>query len=159
MQIIAFDSHKRYSLASVETEDGRLVREERISHHRGEIRRFLNKCQAGAPVAVETIGPDVHRDWIIDEVEQAGNKPRLVHARKAKLMLGCINKTDKLDVRGLNKLQRTRTLPTVWIPPGDFPGDRRYKSVQWCRSAGLVCWYDASSSFEWGQDSLWSSWS
>jgi hypothetical protein len=28
-----------------------------------------------------------------------------------------INKTDKLDVRGLNRLQRTATLPTVWIPP------------------------------------------
>lgn len=121
MQIIAFDSHKRYTLASVEAEDGRLVREERISHRRGEIRRFLKKCQAGAPVAVETIG---NWYWIIDEIEQAGNKPRLVHARKAKLMLGCINKTDKLDVRGLNKLQRTRTLPTVWIPPGDLRDKR-----------------------------------
>lgn len=121
MQIIAFDSHKRYTLASVEAEDGRLVREERVTHRRGEIRRFLKKCQAGAPVAVETIG---NWYWIIDEIEQAGNKPRLVHARKAKLMLGCINKTDKLDVRGLNKLQRTRTLPTVWIPPRDLRDKR-----------------------------------
>src|SRR5262249_15393914 len=36
----------------------------------------------------------------------------------AKLMMGEINKTDKLDVRGLNRLQRNGTLPTVWIPPG-----------------------------------------
>ncbi len=28
--------------------------------------------------------------------------PRLVHARKAKVMSGSINKTDKLDVRGIN---------------------------------------------------------
>jgi transposase len=33
-------------------------------------------------------------------------------------MFGSINKTDKLDARGLNQLQRCRTLPTVWIPPG-----------------------------------------
>ncbi len=42
--------------------------------------------------------------------------PRLVHARKAKLMMGMLNKTDRLDVRGLNRLQRTGTLPVVWTP-------------------------------------------
>jgi len=41
----------------------------------------------------------------------------LVHPRKAKLMMGQINKTDKLDAQGLNRLQRNGTLPTVWIPP------------------------------------------
>jgi len=46
-------------------------------------------------------------------------QPKLVHAHKAKLMLGSINKTDKLDARGLNRLQRTGTLPTVWIPPSE----------------------------------------
>jgi len=121
MEIIAFDSHKRYTLASVETGDGRLVREQRVRHSRGEIVGFLSRCESGSPVAVETIG---NWYWIVDEIEQAGMQPRLVHARKAKLMLGSINKTDKLDVRGLNKLQRTGTLPTVWIPPGDVRDKR-----------------------------------
>jgi transposase len=56
--------------------------------------------------------------WITDEIEQAGCVPRLVHPRKAKLMMGQINKTDKLDTHGMNVLQRNGTLPTVWIPPG-----------------------------------------
>lgn len=51
-------------------------------------------------------------------------RPRLVHARKAKLMLGMINKTDKLDARGLNRLQQTGTLPTVWIPPLEIRDQR-----------------------------------
>lgn len=121
MQIIAFDSHKRYTLASVETKNGQLVIEQRIKHERGSIIEFLSDRQAGSPVAVETIG---NWYWIIDEIEQAGMKPLLVHARKAKLMLGSVNKTDKLDVRGLNKLQRTGTLPTVWIPPGHLRDKR-----------------------------------
>lgn len=50
--------------------------------------------------------------------------PRLVHARKAKVMMGMVNKTDKLDVRGLNHLQRIGTLPTVWIPPMDIRAKR-----------------------------------
>ena len=35
-------------------------------------------------------------------------------------MSGSINKTDKLDVRGLNRLQRSGTLPTVWTPPREL---------------------------------------
>jgi transposase len=66
-------------------------------------------------VAVEATG---NWYWIVNEIEQAGDVPRLVHPRKAKLMMGMINKTDKLDVHGLNRLQRNATLPTVWIPPG-----------------------------------------
>jgi hypothetical protein len=32
----------------------------------------------------------------VDEVEAAGCRPQLVHARKAKLMLGTVNKTDRV---------------------------------------------------------------
>ena len=39
-------------------------------------------------------------------------------------MLGMVNKTDKLDARGLNRLQRAGTLPTVWIPPGALRDQR-----------------------------------
>ncbi|MFQ5794423.1 MAG: IS110 family transposase [Candidatus Bipolaricaulia bacterium] len=36
------------------------------------------------------------------------------------MMMGAINKTDKLDARGINQLQRSGTLPTVWIPPAEI---------------------------------------
>jgi transposase len=121
MEYIAFDAHKRYTWASVEREDGRRVQEERIPHERGRLRQFLARCEGGSPVAVETMGSWY---WIVDEIEAAGCVPRLVHARKAKLMMGMINKTDKLDARGLNRLQRTGTLPTVWIPPGELRDQR-----------------------------------
>ncbi len=35
MEYIAFDAHKRYTLASVERADGHRLREERIPHERG----------------------------------------------------------------------------------------------------------------------------
>ncbi|MBI4490556.1 MAG: transposase [Deltaproteobacteria bacterium] len=35
-----------------------------------------------------------------------------------------INKTDRLDARGLNRLQRNGTLPTVWIPPAELRDKR-----------------------------------
>jgi len=117
MEYIAFDCHKHYTYAVVEDERGRIVREGRIPHERGALREFLSRCREGSPVAVETVG---NWYWIVDEIEEAGFRPRLVHAGKAKLMLGMVNKTDKLDARGLNKLQRAGTLPEVWIPPGEL---------------------------------------
>jgi transposase len=121
MEYIAFDAHKHYTLASVARPDGQIVREQRLPHERGALQQFLTRCEPGSPVAVETIG---NWYWIIDEIEAAGCVPKLVHARKAKLMMGEINKTDKLDVRGLNQLQRNGTLPTVWIPPGELRDQR-----------------------------------
>jgi len=121
MLIIAFDSHKRYSQVCVEDREGRRLAEERVQHKRGNIKEFLGRWEGGSPVAVETIG---NWYWIVDEIEAAGMEPRLVHAHKAKLMMGSVNKTDKLDARGLNMLQRCGTLPTVWIPPGELRDKR-----------------------------------
>ena len=114
MEYIAFDSHKHYTWVRVEDEQGRKRYEGRIDHERGALQAFLSTCEPGSPVAVETVG---NWYWIVDEIEAAGMIPRLVHAGKAKLMLGAINKTDKLDAQGLNRLQRAGTLPGVWIPP------------------------------------------
>lgn len=121
MQYIALDAHKRYTLASVEHRTGGVVREARVVHERGAIQQFLNQCDPGSPVAIETVG---NWYWIVDEIEAAGMAPQLVHARKAKLMMGMLNKTDRLDARGLNRLQRNGTLPTVWIPPAELRDQR-----------------------------------
>src|SRR3989454_9215270 len=110
---------------------GRLVREQRLPHERGALQQFLARCEPGSPVAVETIG---NWYWIVDEIEAAGCVPKLVHARKAKLMMGEINKTDKLDVRGLNQLQRNGTLPTVWIPPASCGTSVIGRAPGWCSS-------------------------
>ena len=117
MQYIAFDVHKRYTLAAVEDQSGPAgqSREWRINHTPGCFRRFLEeRGHPGSPVAVETVG---NYYWVVDEIEAAGFLPKLVNAGLAKKMLGCVNKTDKLDARGQNRLQRMGTLPTVWIPP------------------------------------------
>jgi len=77
--------------------------------------------------------------WIADEIEAAGCIPLLTHAAKAKLMIprpitsaqregrgmmGNINKTDKLDAKGLAKLLHLDSLPTVWLPPGEIRDER-----------------------------------
>jgi transposase len=114
-EYIAFDSHKRYTWVEHEQVATRKVRQYRLEHAPGAIRQALAHCAAGTPVALEATA---NWYWITEEIEQAGLRPLLVHPRKAKLMMGQINKTDRLDAQGLNRLQRNGTLPTVWIPPG-----------------------------------------
>jgi transposase len=127
MEIIALDAHKHYSQACVQNKDGKFLCEKRINHSKGQIAQFLSQWGADSPVALETVG---NWYWIVNEIESAGLKPKLVHAHKAKLMLGSVNKTDKLDARGLNKLQLAGTLPTVWIPPGEIRDNRELPRIR-----------------------------
>jgi transposase len=115
-EYISFDSHKHYTWAEredVQTEQRRTCR---INHAPGAIREYLKACEPGTPVALEATA---NWYWIVQEIEEAGLAPRLVHPRKAKLMMGMTNKSDKLDAHGMNVLQRNKTLPTVWIPPAE----------------------------------------
>jgi transposase len=114
MEYIALDVHKKYTWARVENTKGDRLYESRLQHAHGTIKNFVNRWTAGSPVAVETVG---NWYWVVDEIEAGGGKPQLVNARLAKLMMGMVNKSDKLDAKGMNRLQRTGTLPTVWIPP------------------------------------------
>lgn len=115
MEYIALDVHKRYTWARVENAHGDRLTEQRVLHQRGAIQAFVQQWTAGSPVAVETVG---NWYWVVDEIEAGGGQPQLGNARLAKLMCGSVNKSDQLDAKGLNRLQRTGTLPTVWIPSG-----------------------------------------
>jgi hypothetical protein len=104
MPIIALNSHKHYTQVCVETDSGERLTEGRIGHKPGVFRAFLSGYQPSCPVAVETIG---NWYWIVDEIEAAGMRPQLVHARKAKLMLSCVNKTEQADSRRCASLMAT----------------------------------------------------
>lgn len=118
---VALDAHKRYSVASVVDGRGKTVHRGRIEHEPGAIRAFCEGFAQGTPVALESVG---HWYWIVDEIEAAGCQPLMAHARRAKLMMGQVNKTDRLDADGLARLLHNGTLPTVWIPPAAVRDER-----------------------------------
>lgn len=118
---IGCDAHRRFSQFAVLDAQGQFLEQVRINHEPGAIRIFLSRFPADTPVALETIG---NWYWIVDEIEAAGCIPLLTHAAKAKVMMGNVNKTDKLDARGLATLLHLGALPTVWIPPHDIRDER-----------------------------------
>ena len=118
---IGCDAHKHYSLFAILNERGKLVDQVRVDHEAGAIKAFLSQYPEGTPVALETVG---NYYWIVDEIEEAGCIPLLAHAAKAKVMMGNVNKTDKLDAEGLATLHHLGSLPTVWIPPYELRDER-----------------------------------
>jgi transposase len=114
MENIALDVHKKYTWARVENAKGERLYECRLAHAHGTIKNFVKRWSPGSAVAVETVG---NWYWVVDEIEAGGGKPQLVNARLAKVMMGNVNKSDKLDAKGMNHLQRNGTLPRVWIAP------------------------------------------
>jgi len=48
----------------------------------------------------------------------------LTNPAKAKLLMGHVNKTDKLDASGLATLLRLGSLPSVWLPPAELRDQR-----------------------------------
>jgi len=118
---IGCDAHKKYSVFAGISEAGEVIEAQRVEHDRKVFRRFLETLPKASRIAVEATG---NWYWLIDEMGEAGHIPSLVHAARAKLMMGQINKTDKLDARGLAILARNGTLPEVWIPPVEVRDQR-----------------------------------
>lgn len=114
---IGCDGHKRYSIFSVMDGHAQVQERKRVEHAPGAIKEYLSKFPKGTPVALECIG---NWYWIVDEIEAAGCKALLTNAGKAKLMMGNVNKSDKLDADGLALLLHNGTLPKVWIPGGEW---------------------------------------
>jgi transposase len=118
---IGCDAHKHYSQLSILDHKGQLLNRERINHEPGALLSYLQRFPKDTPVALECVG---NWYWIINEIEKAGCAPLLTDAAKAKLMMGQVNKTDKLDADGLARLLHNGTLPQVWIPPQALRDER-----------------------------------
>ena len=118
---VGCDAHRRYSVFVVMDERGHKGKETRVEHSSELYRHLMNTLPPGPPISLESIG---NWYWMIEEMERAGHQPLLAHAKKAKLMMGLTNKTDKLDVRVLTLLLRNGSLPSVWMPRGKLRDQR-----------------------------------
>ena len=118
---IGCDAHKRYSQFAIFDEGGDLCQQARVNHEHNAIYSFLSGFPRGTPVALESVG---NWYWIADEIEAAGCVPLLTQPGKAKVMMGNINKTDKLDARGLAILLHNGTLPVTWLPSAEIRDER-----------------------------------
>lgn len=124
---IGDDAHKKYSIFVIVDEKSKTSSPERVWHDKETYRKYLTTLPPGSPIAIESVG---NWYWMVEAMEQAGHKPVLVHPRKAKLLMGKINKTDKLDAQGLAMLNLNGSLPAVWIPPAELRDQRELSRMR-----------------------------
>ena len=115
------DVHKRYSQIAVLNAEGKVCQRDKLVHSPEILKEYLGQFPAGTPVAFETVG---NWYWIAATIEAAGCEPLLTHAAKAKVMMGNVNKTDKLDAEGLATLLHLGKLPSVWLPDATLRDER-----------------------------------
>lgn len=115
------DAHKRYSIFTSVDDTGSPGPYVRVDNNRSAFCGYLKKIPPRSKIAVETVG-----NWyrMVDEMEEAGHIPLLNNAGRVKAMVDQINKTDKLDAKGLALLLRNGTLPSIWIPLGELRDQR-----------------------------------
>jgi transposase len=118
---LGLDVHKRYSQVAVLDQSGKVCKHEKLVHSPEILERYLSQFPPGTEVAFETVG---NWYWIAEAIEAAECQPRMAHAAKAKVMMGNVNKTDKLDAEGLGTLLYLGKLPTVWIPEAGLRDER-----------------------------------
>jgi transposase len=121
------DAHKKYSIFTSVDDTGNPRPYIRVENERVLFRGYLKKIPPRSKIAVETVG---NWYWMVDEMEKAGHIPLLTNAGKAKAMMGQINKTDKLNAKGLALLLRNGTLPSIWIPPGELRDQRELSRMR-----------------------------
>jgi len=78
------DAHKRYFVFASMNESGQPGGLHKVGNHRALFHRFLTTLAPDSQIAVESVR---NWYWMIDEMEEAGQNPLLIHAEKAKLMI------------------------------------------------------------------------
>ena len=104
-QFIGCDAHKKFSVFVAVNEKGRVGEALRVAHDRLLYGEFLARLPAHSAIVLEGSG---NYNWLVDEMERAGHRPRLCNSVEAKRRMGLTNKADKLDGRGLAILLRKR---------------------------------------------------
>ena len=98
-QFIGCDAHKKYSVFVAVNERGEASPAIRVGHDREQYRQFLERLPAGSQIALEAGG---HYYWMVDEMEAAGHRPRLVHpleARAGALIYGRLWESHDASIR------------------------------------------------------------
>jgi transposase len=116
MKYIGWDLHQQFSQVAVIAENGKVIKECRISHFPGMFEHpdIVKLFSQPAKVAVEACNGWY---WVVDGLEQMGAEVHLAHPLKTKLIAEAKVKTDKIDAKVLGNLLRTNFLPESYLAP------------------------------------------
>lgn len=110
---IGVDFHMQHSSVAVLDKAGNLIDERKLYH--ADIkgcRDYFASFPKGTSVSVEATR---NWYWLIDSLQELGLDPKLVHAKKVRIIAESTIKTDTIDARTLAHLDRCNFLPCAYI--------------------------------------------
>jgi len=110
---VGFDFHKRFSYGAIVTEEGRILKRERLDNHPKAVTRFLGRYAGSECVAVleATRNWHVMHDWLEEHVGEV----TLAHPLKLRMIAEASVKTDKIDATLLAHLLRANLIPRAHV--------------------------------------------
>lgn len=110
---IGVDFHMQHSSVAVMDSKGNIERECKLYHNdEEELRSFFGSFGKDTSVSIEATR---NWYWFIDLLQEMGLSPKLVHAKKVRVIAESTIKTDKVDARTLAHLDRCNFLPLSYI--------------------------------------------
>jgi len=116
--VVGLDVHLKNTQVTVMRNDliGEIVKRERVSTCKAELRKCLSSVPKGSRVALESVG--FCWPWI-DFLEELGYEVLLANPAKVKLRAEDI-KNDRVDSKTLAELVRMNWLPTCYVPSAEL---------------------------------------
>jgi transposase len=111
--VVGLDVHLKKTQVTIMKLNGEVVKREKISTCKADLRRSLDCVPRGSRVALESLG--FCWPWI-DFLDELGFEPLLANPLKVKSRAEDV-KTDKVDSELLAHLTRMDWLPTCYVPP------------------------------------------
>lgn len=109
------DLHKSMSVISVKDENGKLLKQAKVTNDRIALEQFFKPFTQGqVRTALEATS---NYQWMYDTLESLGQRVDLAHPLKVKAIASAKVKTDKIDSSILSDLLRADLLPTSYVPP------------------------------------------
>lgn len=114
MEYYGLDVHKLSITYTCVDENGRILRRGRVPNTCDSIKEIVAPSNGNARVALEATGA---WSFVYDNLEPAGVKIFLAHARRVKAIASAKVKTDSVDSETLAHLLRAGLLPVSYAPP------------------------------------------
>jgi transposase len=116
MYYAGIDYHKRYSVVSIQDENGKIILERQVMHNDPHLFRAVIQEAAG-PVAV-VFERGLNWSWLYEVLEEIQEVHSITVANpyKVRLIAEAQIKTDKIDARKLAMLLRLGVIPACHIP-------------------------------------------
>lgn len=115
--VVPMDIHKKFSVATPMTGEGKVVKKTKIAHgDKDQMREFFRQFPEGTDVVMEAT---FNWPWIADLAKEAGLSPHLAHCGRVREMAKGMGKSDKKDAifQGRLWLAGGDVFPEVYLAP------------------------------------------